>query len=50
MEGDGFDMARKATKNVFRQFEFVDEFNLETQNTRMDTSIPSVSEDLLPPS
>ena len=30
-------------KDVFHQFEFVDKFNLETQNPRRDSSIPSVS-------
>ena len=30
-------------KNFFHQFEFVAKLNLETQNSRRDTSIPSVS-------
>ena len=38
-----FDIARTTRKNVFHQFEFVNKFNLETQNPRRDTSIPSVS-------
>ena len=44
-----FDMARTtATIFVLHQAEFVDRFNLETQNPRRDTSIPSVSAGLPP--
>ena len=34
-------------QDVFHQFEFVNKFNLETQNPRRDTSISSVSAGLL---
>ena len=30
-------------KHVFHQFELVNKFNLETQKSRRDTDIPSVS-------
>ena len=34
-------------QDVFHQFEFVNKFNLETQNPRRDTSVPSVRAGLI---